>query len=48
MPIHWGTFQLSHEPILEPPAELKKELERLAIPLGEFKPVKIGDTLVLD
>lgn len=48
MPIHWGTFQLSHEPILAPPAELKKELERLGIPQREFNSIRIGGTLVID
>ena len=48
MPIHWGTFQLSHEPILEPPAQLTDELKRLQIPLRDFEPIKIGNTLILN
>lgn len=48
MPIHWGAFQLTHEPVLEPPAQLIEELERLIIPISEFKPINIGVTSVLD
>jgi N-acyl-phosphatidylethanolamine-hydrolysing phospholipase D len=47
MPIHWGAFQLTHEPILEPPQQLREELERLSIPLSDFEPLKIGDTKIL-
>ncbi|OGP65578.1 MAG: hypothetical protein A2169_14930 [Deltaproteobacteria bacterium RBG_13_47_9] len=31
IPIHWGTFILSHEPLDEPVARLKSEAKRLAI-----------------
>jgi L-ascorbate metabolism protein UlaG (beta-lactamase superfamily) len=31
IPIHWGTFILSHEPITEPPERLKIEAKRLGI-----------------
>ena len=31
VPIHWGTFILSHEPLTEPPARLKIEAKRLGI-----------------
>ena len=48
MPIHWATFQLSHEPVLEPPELLVEAMEKNQLPLEDFKPVKIGETLRLD
>ena len=48
LPIHWGTFQLTIEPILEPAQLLREEMTRRDLPLEQFQPVKIGDTLVLD
>jgi len=48
LPIHWGTFQLTIEPILEPAQLLREEMARRDLPLEQFQPVKIGDTLVLD
>ena len=48
MAIHWGTFQLTIEPILEPARLLRAEMEKRGLPLEQFQPVKIGDTLVLD
>jgi N-acyl-phosphatidylethanolamine-hydrolysing phospholipase D len=48
LPIHWGTFQLTIEPILEPAQLLVEEMQRRELDAGQFRPVKIGDTLVLD
>lgn len=48
MPVHWGSFQLTHEPVFEPPELLLQELEQRSIPVKDFKPLKIGDTLVFD
>lgn len=48
MPIHWGTFQLTIEPILEPAQLLVDEMDRRNLALDAFRPVKIGETLVLD
>jgi L-ascorbate metabolism protein UlaG (beta-lactamase superfamily) len=48
LPIHWGTFQLTIEPILEPGQLLVEEMNRRDIPLEQFRPAKIGDTLILD
>lgn len=47
LPIHWGTFQLTIEPILEPPQLLVEEMQRRGLPIEQFRPVKIGETLVL-
>ena len=47
LPIHWGTFQLTIEPILEPAELLRAETARRGMPANEFRPVKIGETLLL-
>jgi N-acyl-phosphatidylethanolamine-hydrolysing phospholipase D len=47
LPIHWGTFQLTIEPILEPAQLLQAEMQRRGLPLEQFRPVKIGETLIL-
>lgn len=47
LPIHWGTFQLTHEPLLEPPALLQRALDERRIPQQNFRPLKIGETLIL-
>ena len=48
LPIHWGTFQLTIEPILEPAQLLVEEMNQRELPLEQFQPAKIGDTLILD
>ncbi len=48
LPIHWGTFQLTIEPILEPARLLTAEMKKRGLALEQFQPVKIGDTLVLN
>jgi len=48
LPIHWGTFQLTIEPILEPAQLLIEEMNRHGLDLEQFQPAKIGDTLVLN
>ena len=48
LPIHWGTFHLTHDPFLEPPALLKKALAAKQIPVNVFRPVKIGESLILE
>ena len=47
LPIHWGTFQLTIEPILEPAALLRAATARRGLPPEAFRPVRIGDTLLL-
>ena len=48
LPIHWGTFQLTIEPALEPAQLLVEEMNRRDLPLEQFQPARIGDTLILD
>lgn len=48
IPMHWGTFQLTHEPLLEPPVLLEQAMKGKGIPRNEFAPLKIGETLVLE
>lgn len=48
LPVHWGTFQLTIEPALQPPQLLRAVLKERGIPLTQFEPVRIGDTLILD
>ncbi|KAL3690220.1 hypothetical protein R1sor_016529 [Riccia sorocarpa] len=42
--MHWGTFALTDEPILEPPVRLQKELERLKIDPSTFITMRHGET----
>ena len=46
VPIHWGTFQLTFEPFLEPRERLEKEVERRGIEKDAFKPWLIGETFI--
>jgi len=48
VPIHWGTFQLTIEPLREPPQLLVEEMQKRGLPPQVFRPLKIGETLVLD
>ena len=47
IPIHWGTFQLTHEPFLEPPKLLAKAMELERLPQNQFGALKIGETLIV-
>jgi len=42
--IHWGTFQLSHEPFWEPSELLQKELQAQQMSTTDFFTLKIGET----
>ncbi|MCB1762672.1 MAG: hypothetical protein KDI43_16310 [Gammaproteobacteria bacterium] len=46
--IHWGTFQLTIEPILEPRQLLSAEMKRFGLSLEQFQPLRIGDTLIIE
>ena len=45
IPIHWGTFQLTQEPYLEPVLLLKQQLNLQHINLLDFSPIKIGQSV---
>ncbi|CAK9203950.1 unnamed protein product [Sphagnum troendelagicum] len=45
--MHWGTFRLTDEAILEPPVRLEKELARLKLDPLSFITVKHGETKCL-
>jgi N-acyl-phosphatidylethanolamine-hydrolysing phospholipase D len=48
VPVHWGTFQLTIEPALEPPKLLREEMALRNLSIEAFEPIKIGQTLILD
>ena len=43
--IHWGTFQLTHEPFLEPPELLVQAMRKNGIKNTQFRALKIGETI---
>jgi len=45
VPIHWGTFKVSDEPIDEPPKRLLKAAETKGISKDKIKILKVGETL---
>jgi L-ascorbate metabolism protein UlaG (beta-lactamase superfamily) len=45
--MHWGTFTLTDEPVLEPPARLKEALEKQNLESGFFISPKPGEILQL-
>ncbi|EMD33009.1 CsMn33 [Gelatoporia subvermispora B] len=42
--MHWGTWVLTTEPILEPPELLKAECEKAGVPEGDFDVCELGET----
>ena len=48
IPIHWGTFQLTHEPFLEPPELLADAMKKTGLPDDEFRAMKIGETIQIN
>lgn len=44
VPVHWGTFKLSEEPLSEPPARLRGAVERLGRDPAQFWILKHGET----
>ena len=46
--IHWGTFQLTDEPMDEPPVRLKQALKKSDIPLDRFFVMQHGETRSLN
>ncbi len=45
--VQWGTFQLTSEPIDDPPLKLKAALEKRKLPPETFELMKIGETRVI-
>lgn len=45
--IHWGAFQLTAEPIDEPPRRLAVAREPLQVPASEFGVMRIGETIAV-
>ena len=45
IPILWGTFQLTHEPFLEPPELLVQAMKKNGIKNTQFRALKIGETI---
>ncbi|EIM81772.1 N-acyl-phosphatidylethanolamine-hydrolyzing phospholipase D [Stereum hirsutum FP-91666 SS1] len=43
--MHWGTWQLTSEPVLEPPVALKEEREKLGMREDEFVVPGLGETV---
>lgn len=42
--MHWGTFKLTDEPLLEPPARLRAEWARRGLPQDALHVVAVGET----
>ena len=45
--MHWGTFTLTDEPVLEPPKRLEQELKKLNLKSDFFRSPKPGEILQL-
>jgi len=44
--MHWGTWVLTTEPVLEPPALLRKECEKAGLGTEEFLVPALGETVI--
>ena len=47
LPIHWGTFRLTDEPVLEPPRILRQAWSEAALPQADLAVLRHGETAVL-
>jgi N-acyl-phosphatidylethanolamine-hydrolysing phospholipase D len=47
IPIHWGTFKLTDEPMDEPPRRLKTQWEKSQLPTGALRVLMHGETWML-
>ena len=46
--IHWGTFELTDEPLDEPPEVLAVERSKAGLAPDQFRVLKHGETLTLN
>ena len=44
---HWGTFAMTGEPLLEPPALLRQALSERGLSRDQFRTLQIGETIVV-
>lgn len=44
LPMHWGTFILSHEPVLEPLERTRRAWEAAGLPAGHLWDLAVGET----
>lgn len=44
LPMHWGSFKLTLEPLAEPAANLRQQLERSGVPAEQVKILALGET----
>jgi L-ascorbate metabolism protein UlaG (beta-lactamase superfamily) len=47
VPMHWGTFKLTDEPLDEPPRRLRAEWQRRGLPEDGLRILAVGETLEL-
>lgn len=45
--MHWGTFPLTLEPIMDPPARLNRALNQLGVSTSAFRVCDIGETICI-
>jgi L-ascorbate metabolism protein UlaG (beta-lactamase superfamily) len=48
LPVHWGTFKLSDEPMNEPPEKLREALQKANLPPSVFPVMKRGETRIIN
>jgi L-ascorbate metabolism protein UlaG (beta-lactamase superfamily) len=48
VPMHWGTFILTDEPVLEPPARLRAAWQGAGCPDGGLSILRHGETLIIE
>ncbi|KAF8331472.1 N-acyl-phosphatidylethanolamine-hydrolyzing phospholipase D [Cantharellus anzutake] len=46
--MHWGTWVLTSEPVMEPPQKLREACQKLGIPDGHFVVSDLGETKTFD
>ncbi|SAK94390.1 hypothetical protein AWB83_05501 [Caballeronia ptereochthonis] len=46
--VHWGTFELTDEPLDEPPRRLAEAVRKAGLPADAFSVLKHGEMIQLD